>query len=319
METKDISLASISEDLAKEQAAYDFLEAIRWPNGPVCPHCGTINHAYHLKPKSSEGRKTRTGAITFRKVWKCGACRKQFTVTVGTCMERSKIPLRKWVMAFHMLSASKNGVSSHELGRQLQISHESAWFLSQRIRYAFSDPIPSGQLSGTVEADETYVGGKRKHIPGVSHTDLKVPVVTLVERGGKVRSKVLPTVTSKNIKAHLQAHVSPDAALMTDQSRLYNQAGQGFASHETVDHARDEWVRGKAHVNTAEGFFSQLKRSLDGTHHHVSPRHLHRYVGEFDFRYNTRKVKDGERTALAIRRSAGKRLMYQQVTKRPQQ
>jgi transposase-like protein len=311
----ELSLSSIAKHYSDEPAAWEFLESIRWPNGPVCPHCGTVGHAYFLKPK--QPRTSRTGKVSHRRLWKCGErqCGKQFTVLVGTIFESSKIPLSKWLLAFHLMCANKNGVAAYELHRTLEISYEAAWFMSHRIRYALTETSFASMLTGTVEADETYVGGRRKHIPGVSHTDLKTPVVTLVQRDGQARSKVLPTVTSKNIKAHLQVHVSPDAALMTDQSRLYNQAGQGFASHETVDHARDEWVRGKAHVNTAEGYFSQLKRSLDGTYHHVSPRHLRRYVAEFDFRYNTRKDKDSDRTLRAIRRSAGKRLKYEQTIK----
>lgn len=307
-----LTLASITKDIPDEAAAYDWFESIRWPNGPICPHCGVINHAYHLKPKNGE-RATRTGNTSPRKVWKCGDCRKQFTVTIGTCMERSKIPLRKWAMAFHLLSAAKNGISSHELGRTLEISHESAWFMTHRIRYAFAPNGPQRILEGTVEADETYIGGKRKAIPGVGPKELKVPVVTLVERNGEARSKVMIRVTAGNLKKRLTAEISPEANLMTDQHRGYIGAGHAFASHEYVDHSRGEYARGDANTNTVEGYFSQLKRSLDGTHHHVTAKHLHRYLGEFDFRYNTRKDKDGERTVKAIRKSAGKRLMYEQV------
>ena len=311
----DITLNSIAQDLADEEKAYDFLEAIRWQTGPVCPHCGTINHAYHLKPKNGP-RKTRSGKVTFRKVWKCGGCRKQFTVTVGTCMERSHIPLRKWVLAFHLLSAAKNGMSSHELGRQLGISHESAWFMSHRLRLAFAPSGSQRSLAGTVEADETYIGGKRKPSPGRRAMDLKVPVVTLVERNGEARSQVMVMVNAANLKERLTDHIDPSAVLMTDGLVSYKPVGKHFASHESVDHANGEYVRGNAHTNTVEGFFSQLKRSLDGTHHHVSAQHLNRYLAEFDFRYNTRKDKDGERTVKAIRKSAGKRLTYQVSTER---
>lgn len=315
MENSEVTLASLMLEIPDELAAYTWLESIRWPNGPICPHCGVIGHAYHLQPKNG-GRKTRTGAVSQRKVWKCGDCRKQFTVTIGTCMERSKIPMRKWALAFHLFAGAKNGLSSHELGRLLKISHESAWFMSQRIRYAFTTTTPMTMLTGTVEADETYYGGKRKTIPGVSPFDLKMPVVTLVERDGEARSQVMTNVTGDTIKEFLTDNISGGADLMTDESNVYAPSSEHFASHETVKHKDEEYVRGNVHVNSAEGYFSQLKRSLDGTHHHVTYRHLHRYVGEFDFRYTTRKMKDGERTAAAIRKSAGKRLMYEQVTKK---
>ncbi len=314
MPTK-VTLASLTQPIPDE-AAYDWLESIHWPDGPVCPHCGTIGHAYHLKPQG-EGRKTRTGNISQRKVWKCGACRKQFSVIKGTSMEGSKIPVRKWVLAFRLVSAAKNGMSSHELGRQLDISHESAWFMSHCIRYSFTPSDPQPPLSGIVEAGETYVGGRHHKVPGTTALDWKVPVVTLVERGGEARSVVMPSVTSKNLKAHLTEQIAPDAHLMTDKNQRYNSAGRTFAAHESVDHGDEEWVRGNAHINTAEGFFSQFKRSLDGTHHHVSPKHLHRYAAEFDFRCNTRNGSDGERMTKAVRRSAGKRLRYESVKVRP--
>lgn len=305
-----VTLASLSQQIPDEAAAYEWLESIRWPNGPVCPHCGVIGHAYHLKPKG-EGRKTRTGKISQRKVWKCGSCRKQFTVTVGTCMEGSKIPVRKWVLAFHTLSAAKNGMSSHELGRQLDISHESAWFMSHRIRYALAPNGPQTQLEGTVEADETYIGGHAKTGRRGAYIANKTVVVSLVERNGEVRSKVVPDVSRKTLDAALREHVNTNAHLMTDQYRTCVVPGQQFASHETVNHQDSEYVRGKAHTNTVEGVFSQLNRSLDGTHHQVAGKQLHRYVNEFDFRYNIRKESDGERTARAIKKSAGKRHRYQ--------
>jgi transposase-like protein len=189
--------------------------------------------------------------------------------------------------------------------------------MTHRLRYAFAPNGPQRILEGTVEADETYIGGKHKSIPGINHSALKVPVVTLVERSGEARSKVMIRVTSHNLKSRLTAEIKPEANLMTDQHPGYRQAGRTFASHEYVDHSRGEYARGDANTNTVEGYFSQLKRSLDGTHHHVTAKHLHRYLGEFDFRYNTRKDKDGERTVKAIRKSAGKRLMYRDSTQKP--
>jgi hypothetical protein len=188
--------------------------------------------------------------------------------------------------------------------------------MSHRIRYAFADK-PSTPLSGTIEADETYIGGHRDRLPGVGTLEWKVPVVTLVERDGRAHSTVMPTVNAKNLKGFLTGNADPSSHLMTDQHTGYVPAGKTFASHESVDHKHEEWVRGNVHTNTVEGFFSQLKRSLDGTHHHVSPKHLQRYVSEFDFRYSTRKSSDGERTVAAVKKARGKRLKYEQVTKRP--
>lgn len=304
----ELSLINLAKHFADEAAAWALVESIRWPDGPVCPHCGVIDHAYFIEPKKP--RTTRTGKVSYRRLWKCGDCSKQFSVLVGTIFEDSKIPLSKWLLAVHLMCAGKNGTSANELHRTLGITYKSAWFMCHRIRYAMEQGPLSSLLAGTVEADETYIGGKRKRIPGVANTDLKVPVVTLVERDGDAHSRVMPTVTGKTIRHHLTAQVSPDAALMTDESSLYVGAGKDFASHEAVHHRDEEWKRGRAHTNTVEGYFSQLKRSLDGTYHHVSPQHLPRYLAEFDYRYSTRKETDSSRTAQAIRKTAGKRLQY---------
>lgn len=312
----EATTSMVIEAAASDEEAYTWLESIRWPNGPVCPHCGVVGHAYHLEPKNG-ARITSTGKATYRKVWKCGDCRKQFTVTVGTCMQGSHISVRRWVLAFHLVSAAKNGMSSHELGRQLEVSHESAWFMSQRIRCAFAPASSAHQepLTGTVEADEPCIGGHRKHIPGVSDHALKMTVVTPIERDGDARSVVMPVVTAKYVKVFLTGNITPESHLMTNESNMCVGVGRQFASHETVDHGREEYVRGNVHVNTPEGFFSQFKRSLDATHHHVSPKHLRRFAAEFDSRYNTRKVEEGERTVRAVQKSAGKRLMYKEAVR----
>ena len=306
----DLNLSTIAKQYSDEEAAWLFFESIRWPAGPICPHCGVVNHAYYLEPKTGP-RTTSTGKVSYRRVWKCADCREKFSVLVGSVFEDSKIPLSKWLLAFHLMCAGKNGVAAKELQRTLGVTYKTAWFMAHRIRYAMDQGPLGTLLSGTVEADETYVGGVEKGKRGRPGKDSKkTPVVSLVERGGRVRSRVVTDVSSKNLKEVLTQNVSPDARLMTDSFAAYREPGTAFASHETVDHGKDEYVRGDVHTNTVEGFYSQLKRSIDGTHHHVSAKHLHRYVGEFDFRYNSRTVTDGERTVAAVRKSAGKRLQY---------
>ena len=314
-----ITLSYIAKHCSDEGAAYEFVERQRWPNGPVCPHCGSVDRAYFLNPKNG-GRKTRTGAVSSRRVWKCADCRKQFSVLIGTIFEDSRIPLSKWLLAMQMMCSAKNGVSAHELARALEITVKSAWFMAHRLRYALEHPNVSGKMAekmgGIVEMDETYIGGHRKGTPrgrpGVdSH---KTPVITLVERDGEARSRAVERVTSKNIREMLTEHVAEEARLMTDEFQSYRTPGKRFASHETVDHSAGEYVRGDVHVNTAEAYFSQLKRSIDGTHHHVSRQHLHRYLSEFDYRFNTRKIEDGERTVRAIKQTEGKRLRYRDTS-----
>lgn len=305
-EIKDIS--QLAKHFSDEAEAWKLVERIRWPEGPICPHCGTIGHAYFLAPKDGP-RKTRTGKESARRVWKCGACRKQFSVLVGTIFEDSRIPLSKWLMAIHMICADKNGVAAFELHRTLGITHKSAWFMAHRIRYAMARPPLVDKLQGFVEADETYIGGKARGKRGRGAAN-KTPVVTLVERDGEARSQVMHTVTGENVGKVLREHMAPDATLYTDELNVYTKPGKEFAAHETVAHGQKEYSRGDVHINAAEGYFSQLKRSIDGTHHHVSERHLDRYLAEFDYRYSTRKLKDGERTEMAIRKAAGKRLRY---------
>ncbi len=280
---------------------------MRWPNGPVCPHCGG-QKAYARTPNAKA--RTRPG------LYKCGECKDTFSVTVGTVMEASKIPLNKWLIAFYMMCASKTQVSALQLQRQLEIgSYRTALFLCHRIRFALKDISPAGQLSGEVEADETYIGGKARG-RGRGYTGNKIAVVSLVQRGGDVRSTVAERVTGKTITTLLKRHVATEAHLNTDESPLYTKAGKDFASHATVNHSAEEYgyydYRSGRTVttNTVEGYFGNSKRSLDGTHHQISRQHLHLYTAELDFKYNTRKSSDGERTAEGIRRMEGKRLMY---------
>ncbi|MCI0428860.1 MAG: IS1595 family transposase [Nitrospiraceae bacterium] len=282
--------------LNDEQAAYEHLAKVRWPDGVKCIHC-QHEKIYTLNIPTSK-----------RVVLKCGKCRKQFSATVGTIFEKSHIPLTKWFMAFQLLASSKKGMSAHQLHRMLDITYKSAWFMAHRIRHVMKQTPFGDKLGGIVEADETYIGGK-SHIRGRG-TDKKTPVFALVERGGRVRSFTMPTVTATNLKRSIQEHVSRDAKLMTDELAAYAKIGKHFADHQTVNHSKKEYARGEAGTNIVEGYFSLLKRGLTGTYHHVSARHLHRYLDEFNFRYNARTVNDAIRNHGAIRAMEGKRLQY---------
>ena len=302
------------------EGARKHLEAVRWPNGPVCPHCGSADHAYALKGKSS-----RPG------VYKCGDCRKQYSVTVGTVFERSKIALHLWLQAVYLLCSSKKGISSHQLHRTLGVTYKTAWFMSHRIREAMREgnPTPFGGSGSIVEVDEAYIGGKKRRPHGVPNVQRKKAdgeakrskrwggygadkekVVTLVERGGRARSFHVPRVTTATLRPILWSQLKPETALMTDESKVYPAIGRWFASHDRVNHGIGEYIRGNAHTNTVEGYFSILKRGLTGVYQHCGPQHLKRYVGEFDFRYSNRESTDAERTDAALRGIEGKRLVY---------
>ena len=288
--------------------AREHLEAIRWPNGPVCPHCGVVGTAYPITGKSA-----RPG------LYQCKDCSKQFSVTVGTVFERSKIPLNKWLLATHLMTSSKKGVSSHQIHRSLGVTYKTAWFMTHRIREAMKD-TSTGSLggkgtSGIVEADETYFG-KTKNKGKGSHSGKKQKVVALVERKGKVRAFHLPTITARTLKPVLTGNIDKNARLMTDSAGLYFRIGKVFKSHETVNHSIDECVRGDVTTNTVENYFSVLKRGINGVYQHVSPAHLHRYVNEFSFRYNHRsdlEISDSERANIALEGIGGKRLTYRRT------
>jgi transposase-like protein len=297
-----------------EEAARKHFEALRWPDGPLCPHCGSVNNATELR-----GNSTRPG------VWKCKRCQKPFTATIGTAYERSHIPLCKWLLATHLMCASKKGISAHQLWRMLGFgSYRTAWFMAHRIREGMRDPIPSGGLGGAnkvVEIDETYVGGKdaNKHAwrrEGARGAKGKAPVISLVERDGSVRSFHVANVTSRTLRPIIAEAVNKASYLMTDDSVVYPPIARYFAGHGSVNHSAEEYVRaGFWHTNTVENYFSILKRGIVGVYHHVSEAHLYRYAAEFDFRYNRRSglgVSDTERAADAVRGIAGKRLTYRQ-------
>jgi transposase-like protein len=289
-----------------EIKAREHFEAIRWPDGPYCPHCGETEHVYRLNGKSH-----RSGLVH------CNACNEAFTVTVGTVMERSHVPLHKWALAFRLLCSGKKGFSAHQLHRTLGVSYKTAWFIGHRIREAMrpnaeeaDDPL--GSANKVVEVDETYVGGKARNRK--NHVPPKEAVVALVERNGRVRSHHVSSVNGATLKPILKAEIDKASYVMTDDSTVYPPIPSDFGGHGTVNHSIEEYVRDEFwHTNTVESYFSILKRGVIGTYHHVSAEHLKRYLGEFDFRHNERialGVDDTQRTAKAIKGAAGKRLTY---------
>jgi len=306
---RDLTLLSVMQRFSTEEAAIQYFEAIRWPDGRYCPHCGNADEKRIYTLTANKKSKIRLG------LYKCGECRDTFTVRVGTVMEDSHVPLHKWLIGFYMMCASKTQVSALQLQRQLEIgSYSTALFLCHRIRFALLDMFPLSKLGGTIEADETYIGGKTRG-KGRAYKGNKTPVVSLMERGGRVRSRVVDTVTGKALTRLLKDNVMHTACLNTDESPLYDKVGAEFASHDRVNHRNEEYARfdqntGRlATTNTVEGFFGNSKRSIDGTHHHISRKHTELYLAELDHKYNTRKLTDGERTVLGIKRMEGKRLM----------
>jgi len=304
-----------------DDAARQYLESLRWPDGPICPHCGTINRAYAIKPGGT---------------YRCAepACRGNFTVTMNSPMERSHIALHKWVLAFHLLCSSKKGMSAHQLHRTLGITYRSAWFMAHRIRECMRQG-GLGQLGGEgkiVEADETYYGpvekakirtkttsGRPFTKSGKTGPANKRAIVGLVERGGNVRTFHVPVADQATVEKIVTDNIARESRLHTDESRLYFNAADTFTAHETVHHTSGEYVRyedGRAiHTNSAEGYFSIFKRGMRGVYQHCKEKHLHRYLAEFDFRYNHRirlGCNDIERTLAAIKGAEGKRLMWRQ-------
>jgi hypothetical protein len=312
----DLTVMDIMRRFPTEDAAREYFELLRWPEGPRCPHCGNADQNRIYKVTPNAGAKIRAG------LRKCGECRDTFTVTVGTVMEDSHIPINKWLIAFYMMCASKTQVSALHLKRQLEVgSYRTAWFLCQRIRFALRDVDPIDKLDGVVEADETYIGG-RKRGKGRGYVGNKRAVVSLVERDGRARFRVVSKVTAAELDRLLKQHVAKSARLNTDESTVYTATCKGFASHDTVNHSVEECARqGKATgrlatTNTTEGYFGNSKRSLDGTHHTGSGKHLPLYLAELDFKYDTRKVSDGQRTVAGITGIEGKRLMPRDCEKK---
>jgi transposase-like protein len=303
MRTSNLSETHLHDDAA----ALAYLEAALWPDGPVCPRCGATDRIYTLKGKS-----TRPG------VHKCGHCLKPFTVTAGTVMERSHIPLHKWLQAICLMTAFKKGISAHQLHRTLGLRYQTAWFMAHRIREAMRSGAldPLGGNKAAVEADETYIG-RKKGWPKMRGGAHKMKVLSLVERGGTVRSTRLDDITTEDVAEVVKANVGRESRLMTDEARYYTELGKGFSEHNVVNHSAGEYVRDDAHTNTLEGYFSIFKRGMKGIYQHCGEQHLHRYLAEFDFRYNHRValgVGDNERALRALEGIRGKRLMYRQPT-----
>ena len=314
-----MSNAFLAPHFQTPEQAREWLEKTRWPEGPICSHCGTFNHAYKTKKPGW---------------YRCAEpeCRKDFTVTTGTVMERSHIALNKWLMGFYMMAASKKGVSAHQLHRALNLDYKSAWFMCHRIREAMRpDDVPgSDPLGGKgmiVEADETYFGQVEERKPskqrkgrpftkkGRSGPGGKRAVVSLVERGGRVRSFHPAVADGESVTVIVLDNIRRESRLHTDESRLYTFPGAEFKAHETVKHTADEYVRGDVHINSVEGYFSIFKRGMRGVYQHCKEKHLHRYLAEFDFRYNHRValgIGDIERTIAAVKGIEGKRIYYRQ-------
>jgi transposase-like protein len=291
-----------------EPKAFEHLEKVLWNGQPICPKCGALDRIYSL-----EGVKDKKGRVRLG-LKKCGHCRKQFTVKVGTVFESAHIPLHKMLQAVYLMCASKKGISAHQMHRTLEVTYKSAWFLCHRIREAMRDGslAPMGGAGAIVEADETYTGrdhSKPKR-PGTSH---KFAVLTLVERHGRARSFQIDRASQETVIPILQDNIRQETAIMTDEGGQYAPVGNLFASHDTVNHGAEEYVRGNVHSNTVEGYFSIFKRGMKGVYQHCSEKHLHRYLAEFDFRYSHRValgINDDARTTTAMYGIRGKRLMY---------
>jgi len=305
----DTMIAAVRQ-FADPQVAHDFFVEKRWPNGVACPRqgCGSADVTYLAK---------------YRR-WNCKECRRQFTAKVGTIFEDSPIGLDKWLPAFWLIASNRNGISSHELGRALKVTQKTAWFMLHRIREALASDA-TDPFSGTVEADETYIGGKWENKPKsyrkarvskVAARMSKTPVFGMVERGGRVRAWKVPDVTAKTLLPKLRDSIDQDATLYTDAAHVYTHVNEYFLTHSSVNHSIEEYVRGNVHTNNIECFWSVLKRTIGGTYTHVNQRHLDRYLAEQIFRFDERKNTDGPRFERATKGADGKRLTYKRLIAR---
>jgi len=296
--------------LHDEEAAYEFVESVLWPHGPVCPRCGALDRI--TKVKANPEKRIRVG------LWRCGHCKRQFTVKVGTVFESSNVKLTLWLQAVVLMTGSKKGISAHQIHRTLGVTYKTAWFMCHRIREAMrsGDLAPLGAGGGIVEADETFIGRDpaKKKAPNARGGAHKNKVLALIDRNtGRARSMVVDNLSGKTLGPILRENIAKEARLMTDEAGYYIPLGNAFASHDSVNHAKGEYGRGEVHTNTAEGYFSVFKRGMKGVYQHCSKKHLHRYVAEFEFRYNHRSangVEDRDRAQIALRGIKGKRLTY---------
>lgn len=313
MKADESILMRLAQAYADEAKARELLESFRWPNGPVCPHCKNAGDKLisKLEAQTASKRGVRDG------VYFCGACRQQFTVTVGTVLEGSHVPISKWLMALFLLCSSKKSLSANQIHRMIGVTYKTAWFMCHRIRFAMTpNHWAEPKLKGTVEVDETFVGGKGDRTTKASR---KTPVVALVERHGLARVKVVASVTQKNLGAALSECVSQEAVVNTDEHPGYRNPLKHWKAHQAVNHSRGEYQRrnpdgSRASTNTAESFFSLLKRGVIGAWHHVSREHLPKDANEFAFRWNTRHDTDGRRVEKFAGGIGGKRLTYHQVS-----
>lgn len=305
-------MPGVPESAQSEASARAFVESIIWPNGPSCRHCDS-NDIYRMVPKAGSKRPGRLGLL------RCRACKRQFTVTVGTVFEGSHIPLHKWLMCIHFMTASKKGISAHQLHRMLGITYKAAWFMAHRIRHAMKTGGFNGKLPGKVEVDETYIGGKQANRSNDMRRrqiqPKKTPVMALVTRSGKARAFAIKNAGKVVLQSNIIRNVSEGAAVYTDQAGMYKGVGRFVnGGHETVNHSRFEYVRpGNIHTNSVESFFSLLKRGIVGTFHHISNQHLDAYCGEFSFRWSKSKSTDRERAVSLIAATVGKRLVYSEM------
>ncbi|HJW40520.1 MAG TPA: IS1595 family transposase [Rhizomicrobium sp.] len=301
-----------------EEAAFAALEAIMWPGGKpdACPCCGVVGKANKLAVQTSKASKRNPHGKPVYGVWKCYACRQKFTVRKGTIFEESRLELHLWLQAAFLMCSSKKGVSANQLHRTLGVTLKTAWFLAHRLREAMAHGVlnPFGSGGGAVESDETFMTRRRRKGEGPRHNAPKMKVLTLIDRTtGQAHSNVIANVRQDTIMRIVDKNVSREARMMTDQARWYQYAFSEYAGHETVDHSKEEYVRGEAHTNTAEGYFSLFKKGMKAVYQHCDEKHLHRYFAEFDFRYNHRianGANDHARTDIALRGAAGKRLTY---------
>lgn len=299
-----------------EAAAFEALEAILWPTGPVCPHCGALDRINRLHGVRSKASKKHPEGLERHGLWKCYHCKGQFTVRKGTVFESSHLKLHQWFQVAYFICSSKKGISSNQLARTLGVTVKTAWFASHRIREAMREgglAVPFGTGGGAVEVDETFIGRKKGHkVRSAWHHKMKV--LTLIDRDSRqARSMVLDDVKAHIIAPILRKNLAREARLMTDEAGYYTVVGREFAEHNVVNHKAEEYVRGDAYTNTAEGYFSVFKRGMKGIYQHCGENHLHRYLAEFDFRYNQRValgVNDDARTEKALSGIVGKRLYY---------